>query len=40
VISTSTNGRALQSRTWRATTDAIFINELPELGSASLCGDR
>jgi hypothetical protein len=29
VISTSTNGRALQSNSWRATTDAILISELP-----------
>jgi hypothetical protein len=29
VISTSTNGRALQSSTWRATTDAIRIKGLP-----------
>jgi hypothetical protein len=29
VISTSTNGRALQSSSWRATTDAILIDDLP-----------
>jgi hypothetical protein len=29
VISTSNNGRALQSSTCRAPTDAIFINGLP-----------
>jgi hypothetical protein len=29
VISTSTNGRALQSSTWRATTEAIRIKDLP-----------
>jgi len=29
VISTSTNGRALQSSSWRATTDATLINEIP-----------
>jgi hypothetical protein len=29
VISTSTSGRALQSSSWLAVTDAIFITELP-----------
>jgi hypothetical protein len=40
VISTSTNGRALQSSSWRPTTDAIFIGDLPQHASASVGKSR
>jgi hypothetical protein len=37
VISTSTNGRALQSSSWRATTDAILINDVPVRDDVEVC---
>jgi hypothetical protein len=46
-ISTATNGRALQSKSWWATTDSIFISQLPlrdytrhSFDSPNINGDR